>query len=406
MSLTCANLSDRLVDYLYGEVAPDELERIEDHLRECESCQGEVASLGRTLGRARQALRGPLAQEAPAGVRAEIMKAARAAVPSLAGAAGAPASATMLAGSSMAGAPLPGPHRPRQQQDVAEGGDAGVSGFWRWVKRPWFFPAFAAVSAMALFFIARPALMKPRAPASVGEQDRQSVAEEPPAAPAPAAPRAAPPPDRSQKASAGGGPATRELRRTASAPPAKRARAERREREAQGGLRGRASGSEEGGADSERAPILQPGGPPRPAEPAPRTDVAMAPPAASPRDERRAASAPPPAVEPASAPRRVVAKDDSDEAESAAEAPAERKGRVGGVIAGTAGGLVGGARAAAPADRALAKLPLADLQKRATTAERQGRKAAAAATLRELLRRFPHHRDAPQWRTRLQAALR
>jgi hypothetical protein len=443
--ITCADLSERLVDYLYQEISPEERQGIEAHLRGCESCRVEVAGLGRTLGRAREALRGPLAEEVPAGVRAEIMRAARAAVPSLAGAGAAGAAAMPGAGSSLAGRGRPG-----QASDSA-GGVAAA--FWRWVRRPWFFPAFAAVSAMALFFIARPALMKPPAPASSGESSPERVAEEPAAeSPAvPAAPRAEPQsaaPAESlvvpqsaapgtvaesvragedRRAASGGGRGGAAIRDSArSAAPAKRAKAERRERDdGLAGLRARAAEGEESATAGERAPILQPGGPPRPAAPAPQADLAMAPSVAMPASPRRSASKakqsaavdgdpgyaspPPPVPQAASVPRRVVQRADSDEAavESASEAPAERKGRVGGVISGTAGGMVGGTLATAPtASAALARLPLAELQKRAATAEREGRKADAAAALRELLRRFPDHRDAPAWRTRLEAALR
>jgi hypothetical protein len=135
--MTCAELDQRAVDYLYGELVPAERAAVEAHLATCEACRHEVRGLERTLGVTREALRGPLAQEAPSQVRLALQQeAARVAAQAVARTAA--RSATSAAKTSA---------------------DAGES-FWAWLRRPWFLPAVAAFSVVTLFFLAKPAILE------------------------------------------------------------------------------------------------------------------------------------------------------------------------------------------------------------------------------------------------------
>ena len=45
MPMDCAELVERVTDYLEGAVGPDELRRIEEHLAECDGCTAHVAQM-------------------------------------------------------------------------------------------------------------------------------------------------------------------------------------------------------------------------------------------------------------------------------------------------------------------------------------------------------------------------
>jgi anti-sigma factor RsiW len=77
--MKCSDISSRLVDFLYEEMPADERREFLAHVDGCASCSAEVKAMSSTLGHARAALRGPLAQDPPARVRARVMEAAQAA---------------------------------------------------------------------------------------------------------------------------------------------------------------------------------------------------------------------------------------------------------------------------------------------------------------------------------------
>ncbi len=78
--MNCAEVKERLIDFLYDEMPPEARAALAEHLQGCPTCQKEVASFERTLGSARAALGGSLAQEPPARVHLAVLQAARAAV--------------------------------------------------------------------------------------------------------------------------------------------------------------------------------------------------------------------------------------------------------------------------------------------------------------------------------------
>ena len=133
--MTCAEVADRIIDRLYGELPDSDRRAFELHLTGCEGCRRELDGLEQTLRTARTALLGPLSQPAPARVHSELLLAAEQAV------------------RQRATQPTAAPNRPAIPAPVES------AGFWAWLRRPWFLPAFGAVSLLAIFFMARPALM-------------------------------------------------------------------------------------------------------------------------------------------------------------------------------------------------------------------------------------------------------
>jgi hypothetical protein len=169
--MTCAEIKDRTVDYLYGELPESERAAFAAHLTGCEACRAEVAGLEGTLHRARTAVR-LLDEPPPARVRVAVLEAARAAA-----VATAPVAAAAAA-------------MPRRPVDKAKAEAAG--GFLEWLRRPWMIPLGVAAAAVALLVVKRESLTNPRA---VDEQMRRAapVSSEPsPVAAQPAAPAAAP----------------------------------------------------------------------------------------------------------------------------------------------------------------------------------------------------------------------
>jgi anti-sigma factor RsiW len=157
--MTCPEISERMVDYLYGELADGERAAFETHLAGCESCRAEAAGLQRTLGEARAAFKGPLSEEPPSRVRATVLAAAAEAA--------------------------------REAKAAAGGG-----GFWAWLRRPWFLPALGAATAIVLYVAVRPAVEQGTHDAWKARGPLESE-QAPAAAPVPAAPTgyaAAPPP--------------------------------------------------------------------------------------------------------------------------------------------------------------------------------------------------------------------
>lgn len=152
--MTCTDSKDQIIDYLYDELDPDARRTFEEHLAGCESCRAEVASLGGTLGSARVVL-AAANEPPPAPVKAGAEKLAEL----VARRRGRPFRTL--------GAPI-----------IPE--DAG--GIWALLRKPWFFPVFAATSVIGLFFVAQEAIV--RRPIT-----GQSPLAVPPPAEAPEAPR-------------------------------------------------------------------------------------------------------------------------------------------------------------------------------------------------------------------------
>jgi anti-sigma factor RsiW len=123
--MNCAQVKERLVDYLYDEMPAGARDEFTKHLETCIDCKATIADYQRTLGSARAALGGPLAQEPPARVHLAIMAAAQAAVKA------APASAKA---------------RPTADQP------GFLARLWR---TPWLLPAFGAASVATAVFLVR-----------------------------------------------------------------------------------------------------------------------------------------------------------------------------------------------------------------------------------------------------------
>jgi hypothetical protein len=77
--MNCAQVKEQLIDFLYGELAAAARDAFTEHLHGCPACKAEVASYQSTLGSTRAALGGPLLEEAPARVHLAVMAAAQAA---------------------------------------------------------------------------------------------------------------------------------------------------------------------------------------------------------------------------------------------------------------------------------------------------------------------------------------
>ena len=78
--MKCSDVSNFLVDFLYEEMPAEQRREFLAHVDGCASCGAEVKAMSSTLGHARVALRGPLAEEPPPRVHAQILAAAEAAV--------------------------------------------------------------------------------------------------------------------------------------------------------------------------------------------------------------------------------------------------------------------------------------------------------------------------------------
>ena len=126
--MKCSDVSSLLVDFLYEELPAAERRDLLAHVHDCPSCTAEVKAMSSTLGHARAALRGPLAEDPPARVRARVLEAAQAAA----------------AARASDGA------RPRVSRAPAPEGF-----FARLWKTPWLVPALGAASVAAAVFLVR-----------------------------------------------------------------------------------------------------------------------------------------------------------------------------------------------------------------------------------------------------------
>jgi anti-sigma factor RsiW len=77
--MNCAQVKEQLIDFLYGELPAEARSSFTEHLQGCPACKAEVASYQHTLGSTRAALGGPLLEEAPARVHLAVIEAAQAA---------------------------------------------------------------------------------------------------------------------------------------------------------------------------------------------------------------------------------------------------------------------------------------------------------------------------------------
>jgi anti-sigma factor RsiW len=158
--MNCAQVKEQLVDFLYEEMPEEARASFAEHLHGCPACRADLASYKRTLGQARAALGGPLAQEPPARVHLAVLAAAKAAS----------ASST-----------------PAKRSARAE--DPGF--FTRLMRTPWLLPAFGAAGIATAVFLVRvlknPEVIPGQQARSIDE--RAIVAPEamapPPTAPAP-----------------------------------------------------------------------------------------------------------------------------------------------------------------------------------------------------------------------------
>jgi len=124
--MKCSDVSTLLVDFLYEEMPAGERREFLAHVDGCASCSAEVKAMASTLGHARAALRGPLTEEAPAGVHARILQAAQAAAADKV-----PAAASA---------------KPRPQPE------GFFSRLW---KTPWLVPALGAASVATVVLLVR-----------------------------------------------------------------------------------------------------------------------------------------------------------------------------------------------------------------------------------------------------------
>jgi hypothetical protein len=218
--MTCAEVSERTIDFLYGELGAEDRRAFTFHLTACEACRAEVESFGSTLGTARVVLAANR-EEPPASVKEGVVK------------------LTELVARRRGR-----PFRTLGAPVIPE--DAG--GLWKLLRRPWFFPVFAAASVIGLFFLAQGAIVKrgtlapfevPAAepPEAAGAHDKagDKKGQAPAAAPAadeesgnPAGPVIEPLPSPAPPAEPGGGEAqpSAPAQKFATPPPARPARRE------------------------------------------------------------------------------------------------------------------------------------------------------------------------------------
>lgn len=158
--MNCAQIKEQLVDFLYDEMSAQARASFAEHLRGCPGCSAELSSYQKTLGHARAALDGPLAQEPPARVHLAVLAAAKVAAVQT----------------------TPAKRTPRTEEP----------GFFaRLWRAPWLLPAFGAASIATAVFLVRvlknPEVLPGQQARSIDE--RAIVAPEPTAsAPAASAP--------------------------------------------------------------------------------------------------------------------------------------------------------------------------------------------------------------------------
>jgi hypothetical protein len=157
--MNCAQVKERLIDFLYDDLPPEARASFAEHLGGCPGCKAEVASFERTLGSARVALGGPLNEEPPARGHLAVIEAAKAAAKQ--------AAATQA-------------KLPHQRDDLGF--------FARLWRTPWFLPACGAASVATVVFLVRvlknPEVLPGQRPHSI--EERALAKPEPVASPEPA----------------------------------------------------------------------------------------------------------------------------------------------------------------------------------------------------------------------------
>lgn len=397
--MTCQEAEERFVDFLYREIGETAPGPFEVHLAGCDSCRAKLGGLERTLGVARQALRGPLDQVPPARVRAGVLKAA-----------------AQVASARRAGVPA----------DFRPGGRPG-GGIWEWLRRPWILPAFAAAGAIALFVIVRSAMPDPSrmlAPPPVASPERSPQParlgnQVPPSASPPAMDEAVPASRhtvdrvRGKSVDKSGD----EPSRFAS-PPAPVSRASKRisddalgdlNLDGAGGPKGGRQGGVVGGlqtaaGDEDTASSLAARKSSEEAARAPRRSFAERPPRTGLAVATEPAKSPVGAAE-AEAPGAVEKKKESARAdEKDVVADAERMRERAPALSKPASALAAPAPAeevGPPAVKADGTAAVLDLVRRAEWLFGRGRWQEALPLYREMLRRFPEHARSLQWRQRI-----
>jgi hypothetical protein len=121
--MNCAQVKDRLVDFLYDEMPADVRAAFTEHVRHCPTCSAEVAGYQKTLDHARTAMAGPLAQEPPMRVRLAVLEAAQAAAKA-----------------------APAPRSAKREE---------LGFFARLLRTPWLLPAFGAAGIATAVFLVR-----------------------------------------------------------------------------------------------------------------------------------------------------------------------------------------------------------------------------------------------------------
>jgi len=392
MTMMCAEVKERIVDFLYDELSPEACSAFAQHLDGCPACKAEVASFQKTLGNTRVALRGPLSQDPPMRVRLAVLEAAQAA--KVSAAQSAPAARARRARSTSAS-------------------DDGF--FTRLLRSPWFLPAFGAASVATVVFLVRvlknPEVLPGQQPHAIEESNVETPT--PALAPVPVDEAIAAKSDRAitgGKGSTAGSPPAKDFAalgmlagrdRSASGMAKRKARTEpdRGTGEASLGLRDSSSVQAQ---DSDRFAEPPPPRPVPPTAPEPATVAATA--------RSGAASQAAPAAGPASAAagRRVTKAQGADDRDLddfgddhlAQPALAKKKA--------VESQREEGAEVDAPAAREKAERHAgASLDDSVRKAERLFASQdwnAAADAYRDLLRRFPSHKDVPKWRDRMNAS--
>ena len=136
--MNCAQVKETLIDFLYGELSAEMRSAFVEHLDTCPSCKTEVAGYERTLDSTRAALGGPLLAEAPARVHLAVLEAAK--------------SAAKQSGAGKQSAAAK-PNTATRTRRTAPSDDLGF--FARLWRTPWFLPAFGAASIATAVFLVR-----------------------------------------------------------------------------------------------------------------------------------------------------------------------------------------------------------------------------------------------------------
>ena len=139
MPMSCEQIDEQMIDFLYGELSSDARAAFEAHLPGCDRCRREVAAFGQTRALARAGLD----EAPPAHLRARIVAAARAALP-----------AAAAAGAAGAAAAAAAPLNPNQPAKLVPARPPKGTSFWDRMRAWWALPTLATVGALAVFLLA------------------------------------------------------------------------------------------------------------------------------------------------------------------------------------------------------------------------------------------------------------